>query len=161
MAAALLVVPALAAAWLWVAPRGRLAAVRQLGAGGAAMAVVGLAWPVLVWLTPAADRPWVSGTSDNAIWSLIFGYNGLGRLVGRRAAAPGGGGPGGGGGGGGGAFGGDTGRAAAAQREPRRPGRLAARLRASWPGSALVGCTRAAPRRPAHRLADRRRRRVR
>ena len=92
MAAALLVVPGIAAAWLWVAPRGRPAAVRQLLAGGAAMTAVGLAWPVLVWLTPAADRPWVSGTSDNSIWSLIFGYNGLGRLVGQD------GGPGGGGG---------------------------------------------------------------
>ena len=107
MGAALLVVPALAATWLWVAPRGRLAALRQLGLGGAAMAVVGLAWPVLVWLTPASDRPWISGTSDNSVWSLIFGYNGLGRLTGQQGA-PGGGGPGGGGGGGG-AFGGDTG----------------------------------------------------
>jgi 4-amino-4-deoxy-L-arabinose transferase-like glycosyltransferase len=107
MGAALLVVPALAAAWLWVAPRGRLAALRQLGLGGAAMAVVGLAWPVLVWLTPASDRPWISGTSDNSVWSLIFGYNGLGRLTGQQGA-PGGGGPGGGGGGGG-AFGGDSG----------------------------------------------------
>jgi 4-amino-4-deoxy-L-arabinose transferase-like glycosyltransferase len=103
MGAALMVVPALAAAWLWVAPRGRMAALRQLGLGGAAMAAVGLAWPVLVWLTPASDRPWISGTSDNSIWSLIFGYNGLGRLTGQQGA-PGGGGPGGGG-----AFGGDTG----------------------------------------------------
>src|SRR3954471_701364 len=63
MAAALLVVPAIAAAWLWVAPRGRRVAVGQLLAGGAAMIVVGLAWPLLMWLTPAADRPWVSGTS--------------------------------------------------------------------------------------------------
>ncbi|MEA2400207.1 MAG: hypothetical protein QOK00_610 [Thermoleophilaceae bacterium] len=104
MGAALLVVPAIAAAWLWVAPGGRLRALRQLGLAGAAMAVVGLAWPVLVWLTPAANRPWVAGTSDNSIWSLIFGYNGLGRLVGQQGA-PGGGGPGGGGG----AFGGDPG----------------------------------------------------
>jgi 4-amino-4-deoxy-L-arabinose transferase-like glycosyltransferase len=108
MAAALLVVPGVAAAWLWVAPRGRLAALRQLVAGGAAMAGVGLAWPVLVWLTPAADRPWVSGTSDNSIWSLILGYNGLGRLFGQDGG-PGGAGPGGGGGPGGGVFGGDPG----------------------------------------------------
>jgi 4-amino-4-deoxy-L-arabinose transferase-like glycosyltransferase len=111
MGAALLVVPALAAAWLWVAPSGRLAALRQLGLGGLAMAVVGLAWPVLVWLTPASSRPWISGTSDNSIWSLIFGYNGLGRLTGQQGAPGGGpgGGAGGGFGGGGGPFGGDTG----------------------------------------------------
>jgi 4-amino-4-deoxy-L-arabinose transferase-like glycosyltransferase len=106
MGAALIVVPAIAAAWLWVAPRGRVAALRQLGLGGAALALVGLAWPLLVWLTPASDRPWISGTSDNSIWSLILGYNGLGRLTGQQGA-PGGGGPGGGGGGG--AFGGDPG----------------------------------------------------
>ncbi len=110
MAAALLVVPALAAAWLWVAPRGRLAAVRQLLAAGAAMAAVALAWPVLVWLTPEADRPWVSGTGDNSIWSLIFGYNGLGRLFGQDGGPGGTGGPGDGGGmGASGVFGGEPG----------------------------------------------------
>ncbi|MEA2395112.1 MAG: hypothetical protein QOJ82_3003, partial [Solirubrobacteraceae bacterium] len=98
MAVALMVVPGIVAAWLWIAPRGRVAAVRQLLAGGAAMAAVGGAWPLLVALTPAADRPWVSGTSDNSILSLILGYNGLGRLDGQ-AGGPQvlGGGPGGGG----------------------------------------------------------------
>jgi 4-amino-4-deoxy-L-arabinose transferase-like glycosyltransferase len=62
--------------------------VRQLLIGGAAMLVVGLAWPLLVMLTPAADRPWISGTADNSIWSLIFGYNGVGRLAGQ-AGGPG------------------------------------------------------------------------
>ena len=109
MAAALLVVPGIVAAYLWVAPRGRWTAVRQLLAGGAAMVVVGGAWPALMALTPASDRPWISGTSDNSIWSLIFGYNGLGRLDGQ-AGGPGGGAAGGpGGGGAGGVFGGDTG----------------------------------------------------
>ncbi len=108
MAAALLVVPALAAAWLWVAPRGVGAAVRSLLAGGAAMIAVGVAWPLLMALTPASDRPWISGTSDNSIWSLILGYNGLGRLFGQDGG-PGGGGPGGGFGGNGGPFGGATG----------------------------------------------------
>ncbi|HEX5620051.1 MAG TPA: glycosyltransferase family 39 protein, partial [Solirubrobacteraceae bacterium] len=110
MAAALLVVPAIVAAWLYFAPRGRAHAAVQLAAGGAAMTVVGLAWPMLMWLTPASDRPWISGTSDNSIWSLILGYNGLGRLFGQAGGPAGGGGPGGGGGGGGGGtFGGDPG----------------------------------------------------
>ena len=106
MAVALFVVPGIALAYLWVAPRGRLAALRQLTAGGVALAVVGLAWPILVTLTPAADRPWISGTADNSIWSLIFNYNGVGRVTGQ-TGAPGAG--FGGGGGGGGAFGGATG----------------------------------------------------
>jgi 4-amino-4-deoxy-L-arabinose transferase-like glycosyltransferase len=102
MAVALMVLPGIAAAWLWVAPRGRIAALRSSLAAGAAMLAVGLAWPVLVWLTPAADRPWISGTDDNSIWSLILGYNGLGRLVGQSGGNTGGG-------MGGGIFGGDTG----------------------------------------------------
>jgi 4-amino-4-deoxy-L-arabinose transferase-like glycosyltransferase len=95
MLVALLVVPGIVAAWLWVAPRGRVAAVKQLLAGGAAMVVVGGAWPLLMALTPASDRPWISGTSDNSIWSLIFGYNGLGRIDGQAGGpqAFGGGGP--------------------------------------------------------------------
>ncbi len=102
MGAALLILPAMTVAWLWAAPRNRW---RGLLGGGAAMAVVGGAWPLLMALTPASSRPWISGTSDNSIWSLIFGYNGLGRLDGQ-AGGPGGGGMGGGGGG---PFGGDTG----------------------------------------------------
>jgi len=104
MAVALFVVPGIALAYLWIAPRGRVAALRQLTLGAVAMAAVGLAWPLLVTLTPAADRPWISGTSDNSIWSLIFNYNGVGRVTGQTGA------PGAiGGGGGGGAFGGSTG----------------------------------------------------
>ena len=45
MAAALIIVPGLAAAWLWAAPGGGFARVRQLLAGGLAMAVVSRAWP--------------------------------------------------------------------------------------------------------------------
>jgi 4-amino-4-deoxy-L-arabinose transferase-like glycosyltransferase len=91
MLVALVVVPGIFAAWLWVAPaaRGRWHALRQLLAGGAAMLVVGGAWPLLVELTPAADRPWISGTSNNTILSLIFEYNGVGR-VGGQSGGPGG-----------------------------------------------------------------------
>jgi 4-amino-4-deoxy-L-arabinose transferase-like glycosyltransferase len=105
MGAALLVAPALAVAWLWCSPRGLAASVRGLLAGGASMLVVGGAWPLLMALTPASSRPWISGTSDNSIWSLIMDYNGLGRLDGQ-AGGPGGGGFGGGNGG---PFGGDAG----------------------------------------------------
>ena len=61
-AVALMVVPGIAAAYLWVAPRGP-ASPRIAPAAGRRrrrMAVVGLAWPLLVTLTPAADRPWIS-----------------------------------------------------------------------------------------------------
>jgi 4-amino-4-deoxy-L-arabinose transferase-like glycosyltransferase len=105
MLVALVVVPGIVLAHLLVAPRGRLRALRQLLAGGAAMVLVGGAWPALMALTPAADRPWISGTSDNSILSLIFEYNGFGRVDGQ-AGGPGGAGPGGGGGS---VFGGEAG----------------------------------------------------
>ena len=114
MGVALFTVPGCAAAWIWVrvlgqpARRARLRAFGQLLWGGVAMLIVGLAWPVLVMLTPATDRPWISGTSDNSIWSLIFGYNGLGRVAGQ-TGGPGGGAGRGGGGPGGSLFGGATG----------------------------------------------------
>jgi 4-amino-4-deoxy-L-arabinose transferase-like glycosyltransferase len=111
MGVALMLVPGIAAAWLWTrwlpgqGVRGNLRMVGQLLWGGLALAAVGLAWPILVTLTPAADRPWISGTADNSVWSLVFSYNGLGRIDGQA------GGPAsfGGGGGAGGTFGGGTG----------------------------------------------------
>ena len=103
MAVALMVAPGIAAAWAWARPRGARFLRPALGSAGAAIAVGG-AWPLLVALTPASDRPWISGTADNSIWSLIWGYNGLGRIDGQ-AGGPGGAGPGGGGGGGGTFFG--------------------------------------------------------
>jgi 4-amino-4-deoxy-L-arabinose transferase-like glycosyltransferase len=110
MGVALFVVPGIALAWMWSrwgeTWRERFKAFRQLLAGGVALVVVGGAWPLLVTLTPASDRPWISGTSDNSVWSLIFGYNGLGRVSGQ-TGGPGGG--GGGGGFGGNLFGGATG----------------------------------------------------
>jgi len=127
MGVALMLIPAVTLAWVWARwnaePgsrfRGNLRMLRQLGLAGFAAVVVGLAWPILVTLTPAADRPWISGTSDNSIWSLIFGYNGLGRIAGQAggpSSATGGGighlaGAAGrfGGGGGGGAPGGGAG----------------------------------------------------
>ncbi|MBV9000808.1 MAG: glycosyltransferase family 39 protein, partial [Solirubrobacterales bacterium] len=114
MGVALLVVPGIALAWMWMrwgsSWRERWRAARQLLAGGAAMVAVAGAWPLLVTLTPAGDRPWISGTADNSIWSLIFGYNGLGRVAGQSGGPGGGaGGFGGGGPGGGSLFGGATG----------------------------------------------------
>ncbi|HEV7585502.1 MAG TPA: glycosyltransferase family 39 protein [Solirubrobacteraceae bacterium] len=89
MGVALVVVPGIAAAWLWIDPRarGRLRALGQLLVAGAAMVLVGGAWPLLVELTPAGSRPWVSGTSDNSVLSLILDYNGLNR-VGGQAGVP-------------------------------------------------------------------------
>src|SRR5208283_837668 len=58
MGVALVVVPGIVAAWLWITPRGRgrLRALGQLLVGGFAMVLVAGAWPALVELTPASER---------------------------------------------------------------------------------------------------------
>ena len=84
MGIALVVVPGIVLAWLWMRPKGWNHALDQLVIGGAAMLLVAAAWPLLVAFTPASQRPWIAGTSDNNILSLIFGYNGFGRVGGQR-----------------------------------------------------------------------------
>jgi 4-amino-4-deoxy-L-arabinose transferase-like glycosyltransferase len=102
MLQAFLVVPGFAVAYLWAGkPRGlgrRLWQVAGMGAG----IIVGAGWWVLAAeLTPAADRPYFGGSTDNNILQLAIGYNGLGRLDGSETGSVGGG--------GGGAFGGAPG----------------------------------------------------
>ena len=82
-AQALLVLPALAVAYLWAAPTGLWRRVRQLLAAGVAMVVVGGWWFVAVALWPAADRPYIGGSTDNSAIELALGYNGLGRIFGQ------------------------------------------------------------------------------
>ena len=62
----------------------------QMLAGAGALVVASAWWVAAVELTPASARPYIGGSDDNSVLSLIFGYNGLDRLSG-------GGGPGGGG----------------------------------------------------------------
>jgi 4-amino-4-deoxy-L-arabinose transferase-like glycosyltransferase len=58
------------------------------------LGIVALSWPTLVDLTPESKRPYVGDTTDNSMFTLALGSNGLQRLMGR------GGGPGGRSGGG-------------------------------------------------------------
>ncbi len=107
MGQALLVVPALAIAYLWAAPAGLGRRVRDvLGAGVAMVAGAGW-WIAIVELWPASDRPSIGGSTTNSVLELAFGYNGLGRLFG----GSGNGGSGNGGGGGGASFAGSPGLA--------------------------------------------------
>ena len=108
----LLVLPAFALAYL-VAGQSRLwTRIWHLLAAGGAL-IVSAGWYVLlVSLWPADSRPYIGGSTDNSLWQLAIGYNGLSRIFGRSAStATGGGAPAGGGGGFGGnaGFGGSTG----------------------------------------------------
>ena len=80
MTMALLILPVVVAVYLFAAPTGWW---RRVCAGND-HGCIGLGrrrwWVAAVALTPAADRPFVGGTQDNSVVSLIFGYNGLGRL---------------------------------------------------------------------------------
>ncbi|MER6545790.1 hypothetical protein [Streptomyces sp. NPDC001250] len=50
--------------------------------GGVVALAVSCSWVLLAWLTPAADRPYLDGTSNNNPFSLVFGYNGMSRFSG-------------------------------------------------------------------------------
>jgi 4-amino-4-deoxy-L-arabinose transferase-like glycosyltransferase len=104
MLQAFLVVPGFAVAYLWAgAPRRLLRRAWQTVLMGASI-IVGAGWWILIAeLTPAADRPYFGGSTNNNILQLAIGYNGLGRLDGNETGSIGGGGPGGSG------FGGATG----------------------------------------------------
>jgi len=104
MLQAFLVLPAFAVAYLVAGPRGLGRRIWQLLAGGAALVVAAGWWVAAVMLTPAADRPYVGGSTNDSILQLALGYNGLGRLTGNETGSVGFGGRGGGP-----AFGGSTG----------------------------------------------------
>ena len=92
----LLVLPIMTMLYISFSPPKLVTRLWHLGVAGVVTAISTFWWSVLAWLTPAVNRPWVGSTNDNNIWSLIFGYNGFGRLFGH-GGGPGGGAPGGGG----------------------------------------------------------------
>jgi 4-amino-4-deoxy-L-arabinose transferase-like glycosyltransferase len=100
MLQAFLVLPGLALAYVICGKPKLGKRIWQLLAGAGALLAASGWWVAIDLLTPAADRPYVGGSTDNSILNLTFSYNGLGRLTGE-------GGPGGGSGAGG--FGGATG----------------------------------------------------
>jgi 4-amino-4-deoxy-L-arabinose transferase-like glycosyltransferase len=80
MLQAWMVLPALAIGYLVSAPgpvRRRLA---HLGAAAVVMLAVSLSWIALYTFTPAADRPYVDGSTDNSAVAMVFGYNGVERF---------------------------------------------------------------------------------
>ncbi|GAA2605247.1 ArnT family glycosyltransferase [Paractinoplanes durhamensis] len=109
MLQAFLVLPGFALVYLIAAPTGLLKRLRDLLIGGLALIVSGGWLVLLVSLWPADSRPYIAGSTNNSLWQLAIGYNGLGRILGGEGNGGGGGGGGPGGGGGNTGFGGSTG----------------------------------------------------
>jgi 4-amino-4-deoxy-L-arabinose transferase-like glycosyltransferase len=81
-------VPALGLAYLIAAPvslKKRL--LHLLAAAGGIGLVVG-AYAFVFQLTPVSERPYMAGSQTNSLWELVFGYNGLNRILGRNAGGP-------------------------------------------------------------------------
>ena len=87
MLQAFLVLPVFALAYLWAGQPSLGKRLRQLLAGLASLVTAAGWWVAIDLLTPAADRPYVGGSTDNNILQLTFGYNGLGRLSGSENSA--------------------------------------------------------------------------
>jgi 4-amino-4-deoxy-L-arabinose transferase-like glycosyltransferase len=89
MLQAFLVLPGFALAYLLAGPHGLGKRTLQVLAGGAAVLVAAGWWVAAVMLTPAADRPYIGGSTNNSILGLTFGYNGFGRLDGNETGSVG------------------------------------------------------------------------
>jgi 4-amino-4-deoxy-L-arabinose transferase-like glycosyltransferase len=87
MMVAWLVLPALAAAYLLVAPARARARLAHVALAGLVTVAVSLSWMTVVSLVPANQRPYVDGTQNDSIFSQTFEYNGFSRLQRRNVFA--------------------------------------------------------------------------
>jgi 4-amino-4-deoxy-L-arabinose transferase-like glycosyltransferase len=90
MLQALIILPVLVLVYLLAGPPKLGRRIVQLVYTGVALLLSGGWWVAAVQLTPAADRPYVGGSTNNSELNLIFGYNGFGRLTGNETGSVGG-----------------------------------------------------------------------
>jgi 4-amino-4-deoxy-L-arabinose transferase-like glycosyltransferase len=77
-----LVLPAFAAVYLFAAPTRLRRRIGHVALAGLSMIVSAGWWVAVVALWPASSRPYIGGSTNNSVLDLVFGYNGLGRLLG-------------------------------------------------------------------------------
>jgi 4-amino-4-deoxy-L-arabinose transferase-like glycosyltransferase len=80
MLQAWIAVPALVIAYLLCAPTRLQKRLWHLAVFAAVTTAVSLSWILLYTLTPAGDRPYIDGSTDNNPFVMVFGYNGLARF---------------------------------------------------------------------------------
>lgn len=81
MMQAWLVLPAMAITYAIMQTHTWVRKIRDLCAAGMVTAVVSLSWMSAIALVPAGKRPFIDGTMDNNIYSMVFGYNGINRYL--------------------------------------------------------------------------------
>jgi 4-amino-4-deoxy-L-arabinose transferase-like glycosyltransferase len=81
--AACLVIPGIALGYLLCAHGSLPRRLLQLLAAGVVLGAVAFSWIAFVEATPASQRPYVGGSTDNTELNLTFGYNGFGRVEGQ------------------------------------------------------------------------------
>ncbi|WP_433454691.1 ArnT family glycosyltransferase [Streptomyces sp. CA-142005] len=74
------VLPALALVYLLSAPLTLRRRLLHLGVSALVTTAVSVSWMLAVTLTPAKDRPYVDGTTNNSAFSMVVGYNFLNRF---------------------------------------------------------------------------------
>jgi 4-amino-4-deoxy-L-arabinose transferase-like glycosyltransferase len=74
------VLPALGLVYALSAPASWRRRLGHLALAGAVTVAVSTSWILLVTLTPAKDRPYVDGTTNNSAVSMVVGYNFLNRF---------------------------------------------------------------------------------
>ncbi len=74
------VLPALAVVYLVMAPVVMRKRIVHVLLAGAVTVMVSSVWVVAVSLTPAKDRPYIDGTTNNSAFSMVVGYNFLNRF---------------------------------------------------------------------------------
>ncbi|WP_285725949.1 ArnT family glycosyltransferase [Psychromicrobium xiongbiense] len=75
------VIPALVLGYLLVVHRSWWFKIRHVLIFGAVTLVVSLSWMTAIQLVPAQDRPYVDGSTNNNMYAMVFGYNGLNRFI--------------------------------------------------------------------------------
>ncbi|WP_420123406.1 ArnT family glycosyltransferase [Nakamurella sp.] len=75
------ILPALVIGTLVASPEPARRVVARTGALVGVAVAASLAWITAIQLTPAADRPYIDGSTDNNVFAMVFGYNGIGRFI--------------------------------------------------------------------------------
>ncbi len=81
MLEAFLPLPALYAVYFFGVKKIWWKKILQLSAATILLLTVSLSWAVTVDWVPATDRPYVDSTGENSVLELIFGHNGIERLI--------------------------------------------------------------------------------